>query len=70
MAKNNGGLAFPRAGDASCFAENGMWLRDWFAGQALKVTLLKSFSESISSLEIDVARAYRIADIMIAERDK
>ena len=74
--KNTGGAAFPRPNSTApngetSWAEDGMTLRDWFAGQALKTTLkMESFTQGESSLAIDVARAYRVADAMIAERDK
>ena len=70
----NGGQAFPvqdMRGD-----ELGMSLRDYFAGQALTLVLVRadfSASESITSKEIAEILAtdvYLIADAMLAEREK
>lgn len=58
--------AFPvRFGKDDQFAEAGMTLRDWFAGQALES--IADHSTLPSSLAI---RAYALADAMIAERSK
>lgn len=68
---NDGGYAFPAAtcGDW----QNGMTLRDWFAGQAMaeiyaaRDTLSPSKSETIGQA---VSRnAYAMADAMIAARE-
>lgn len=67
-----GGPAFPnqKASHVSDWAE-GMTIRDWFASQALHVTLSReSFGQGDSSLQIDVARAYRVADAMLQERER
>ena len=67
--KKTGGFAFPLELDRT--PQRGMTLRDWFAGQALvKILNTASFEQGESSLAIDVARAYRVADAMIAEREK
>jgi hypothetical protein len=75
MEKDNGGPAFPQPqtvtdGQIShpCdYDRGGMSLRDWFAGQALLVVLQKDGSTFGT---LGVARAYRIADMMIEERKK
>lgn len=56
-----GGAAFPLESDYG--SQRGMTLRDYFAGQV--ITQLESFSSS-DAAEV----AYRVADAMIAEREK
>ena len=67
--KPTGGPAFPRAGDDQTFAEQGMTLRDWFAGQALSGMTANSAVAPASS-EDWAHGAYELADAMIAERAK
>ena len=80
MIKKTGGQAFPRrevSGDV--WNEEGMTLRDWFAGQALTGGL-SSEDESTGCVymttsdytreEIAAREAYKMADAMIKERDK
>ena len=72
---NNGGPAFP-VPTGSGFVE-GMTLRDYFAGQAL-IGYMLDCSAAYSSDQRDEAasipeyarEAYRIADAMLAEREK
>ena len=59
--KPDGGAAFPyafRPSDARASWYRHAAIRDWFAGMAMHLT------------GDDVERAYRIADAMIAEREK
>lgn len=77
MSKNDGGPAFCHkvaSEDANgrplrtyeTEIDNGMSLRDWFAGQALlrlKYDVVRPYAET-------AAEAYRMADAMIAERNK
>lgn len=83
MAKNTGGSAFPKPqvdgpNDRFEWAEPGMTLRDWFAGQALNAVIGNSqLLDDISDLNRDKAmtdtiahHAYVLADAMLAERDK
>jgi len=75
MSKSTGGPAFP-VSTIDGFTEDGMTLRDWFAGQALNGMLAHStrykpragakggWHDAISE------EAFGIADAMIAERDK
>ena len=49
--------------------QEGMSLRDWFAGQAL-VGILSNESLSGQTYEADAWNAYRAADAMLAERAK
>ena len=48
-------------------AEDGMSLRDWFAGQALAELAHPDDSNDLKGI---AARAYEIADAMIKEREK
>ena len=79
--KPTGGPAFPRPNSTApngenSWAEDGMSLRDWFAGQAL--ALGGEFFAGIDDHQNDPPNeakhvafiAYLIADAMIAERDK
>jgi len=56
--------AFPLDGDYG--AQNGMTLRDWFAGQAIS----QSFLANRWADEDSAKYAYAIADAMLAERAK
>ncbi len=72
--KDDGGPAFPNSGgsDSVLYASYGMFLRDWFAGQALSAMGV-SLSEGLApgAYPIQAARAaYNIADAMLAERKK
>lgn len=75
---NDGGPAFPRPRsvdgsghyDVAIPAQEGMTLRDWFAGQVLANSVLAPYHNSGWN-EYSVARnAYALADAMIKERDK
>lgn len=65
MSKREGGFAFP-LGSGGGWRNEGMTLRDWFAGLAMQAIIQndRSIYESAS------ARAYSVADAMIAEREK
>lgn len=62
----NGGPAWPVAHDG--FYKQGMTLRDWFAGQALIGIL--SGHEDPTETAFCAELAYKLADAMIAERDR
>lgn len=79
--RNNGGPAFPLAprlapdGDVNSYwtqhPQDGMSLRDWFAGQALYYTA--DFSRphvNADNMKMTARLAYDIADAMLAERSK
>ena len=67
--KDNGGSAFPSQSDDR--DNEGMSLRDWFAGQALSNMSIGSRDVDISwFVQIGAKHAYAIADAMIAEREK
>jgi hypothetical protein len=72
---DDGGRAFPGEKDSRFGQDNdcneGMSLRDWFAGQALAGILGCSRTYAgVSGKEGYAAHAYRIADEMIARRKK
>ena len=75
--KPNGGAAFPkpltRIGEHEYEEGNeGMSLRDWFAGMALQGMLASPRSIDCEKLDSKnhASYAYAYADAMIAERDK
>ena len=71
---NDGGPAFPQTAQVEFLRQNGMSLRDWFAGQALAgiigpIATDPRLAERIEGREM--ARiAYQAADAMLAERSK
>ena len=80
MSKDNGGAAFsmPLSTDersTECnvaYDQDGMTLRDWFAGQALTGIIRSSIEGTVDDygprfVAID---SYRVADTMLAERNK
>lgn len=69
MTTTNGGPAFPNSVQPDFqYAESGMSLRDWFAGQAVHGLMIDRPLECPFS---DVAaQAYEVADAMLAEREK
>ena len=66
---NDGGPAFPVQSDGCLVTAGGMSLRDWFAGQVIK-GLIERFpiNEACDARLCEVA--YKLADDMIAERNK
>lgn len=71
MSANDGGPAFPythEQEDGSFVVYPGMSLRDWFAGMAAQGWLAR---HGCHHEETEMSQvAFRIADAMIAERDK
>ena len=67
---NDGGPAFPALWHEEHYASKGMSLRDWFAGQALAGLAANCDDNGRSSwCAVPLAaRAYEIADAMIAAR--
>ena len=69
---NDGGPAFPiplHSNTCPCRCGNeGMTLRDWFAGQALAASPITDCSPDY--LEQRANRCWRYADAMIQEREK
>lgn len=66
----NGGPAFPcPTGTDGGSLFDGMSLRDYFAATVL-TGFLSVKGNAVSNFEMASARAYRIADAMLAEREK
>lgn len=69
--KTDGGAAFPAGAYDStdqCMAwQNGMTLRDWFAGQFFGIIMCEPDIESYTQA---ARRAYEAADAMLAERER
>jgi hypothetical protein len=73
---NDGGPAFPSTiqyfpDDKNANEEQGMTLRDWFAGQALAgmISGLDAKSEGSQAIKPIAAAAYDFADAMLAARE-
>lgn len=75
MSAKDGGPAFPRpvsevhrsytmADKGPTKAQDGMSLRDYFAGQALLAVISKGFGNEVAASD----KAYRYADAMLAAR--
>ena len=66
--RKDGGPAFPRSRD-SAGSQEGMSLRDWFAGQALMGWVS---DPEIGGFDQDkiAAACYELADAFLAEREK
>lgn len=73
MAQNDGGPAFPRTpGDLDNLVgpQEGMSLRDWFAGQALATPSIVKTGVSGFSASATARKAYDLADAMLEIRDQ
>ena len=74
MSKNDGGAAFPCAAEAvggnDGWLQEGMSLRDWFAGQALAGMHLPVYNTEgdyvYENMELIAKAAYWMADAMLA----
>lgn len=66
---NDGGPAFPRAGTGTTYSQEGMSLRDWFAGQAL-AWCLSEFAGNAEDMKQPAEAAYQIADAMLRARER
>ena len=64
MSEKDGGPAFPSHGSMGEVVQNGMTLRDWYAGQALS-KLANSLSDYDSRT---VRQCYALADGMLEAR--
>ena len=64
---NDGGPAFPRAGSDYVKAQEGMSLRDWFAGQVLQ-GLASNEERWVSANEVIAKACYEAADAMLQAR--
>lgn len=67
---NDGGPAFPRPSSGGWGRpQEGMSLRDWFAGEALPRVIAVAYSVSGGASHADIAaESYRYADAMLAAR--
>lgn len=73
MSKQTGGPAFPWvAVEPPYYIEEGMALRDWFAGKALQGIEASQGNGGhfISTVEKVAARAYELADAMLKAREE
>ncbi len=73
--QNNGGPAFPLGDADGRVTQEGMTLRDWFAGQALAGHLASQsrdigFYQGSDSFEKMASDAYRTADAMLKQREE
>jgi hypothetical protein len=68
--KNTGGPAFPttKANYDNYLGDVGMTLRDYFAAKAMQAEMTDGIHES--DFAWTAARAYKMADAMLAERNK
>ena len=66
-AKNDGGPAFPH-GDPTHGGEDGMTLRDYFAGRAMQSYLLDKDRDSFT-FEQWAQASYEMADAMLKARE-
>lgn len=82
MSDKNGGKAFPRTAawldngrtEPECVpAQDGMDLRDWFAGKALAAIIqtaaYRCWAISAADTRLLARTAYKLADAMIAQRE-
>ncbi|HJV53060.1 MAG TPA: hypothetical protein VJ652_16455 [Noviherbaspirillum sp.] len=78
---NNGGHAFPRHDGYASHQTEGMTLRDYFAAKAVAAliaeppfegssTLAHTWAKTVEGPEKYAEAAYRLADAMLAEREK
>ena len=67
--KNDGGPAFPRVNPEYCKNNDGMTLRDWFAGQALVGIAGRLMSPTEWNGDCIASAAYELADGMMEERE-
>jgi len=77
MNKDTGGPAFPRSDAGYSPTQDGMTLRDWFAGQALAGLsfsigdqLLLDLANGTRGGKFIITAAYVLADAMIEQRGK
>lgn len=75
MSNNNGGPAFPsandvRIGDYGTSGHSGMTLRDYFAAKAMQSIIDQKDAHDGRECANAAWMAYRMADAMLAERDK
>jgi len=67
--KKDGGPAFPLATEQPpYYVNNGLSMRDWFAGQALIGAMTQTHCDGYGDPERLSKLAYKYADAMLAER--
>ena len=67
--KDTGGPAFPTLADNGHETnQDGMTLRDWFAGKAMQSLILAA--QNAKDIDMLSAGAYQLADAMLKERSK
>ena len=71
MAIKDGGPAFPRASadDSRMYMQDGMSLRDWFAGQALAGWYATYKFDGFPGYADIAERSYEMADAMLKARE-
>lgn len=69
MSKPANPPAFPRTSTSFASNQDGMTLRDWFAGQVM-AGLLASASAKAETWEEYAADAYEVADALLTERER
>lgn len=68
---DDGGQAFPTCGDEETLRVDGIDLRDWFAGQAIKALVTSTIINGPGlHTEAAACMAYLYADAMLASRKK
>ena len=70
MTKNTGGPAFPIPGLQHDEEFNGMSLRDYFAAKAMQALISSPNTDHSVEFSAVADVAYRVADAMLAEREK
>lgn len=67
--KKDGGAAFPRPGFTATEydSQEGMSLRDWFAGMVLSPMLVQAYGNTPDAL---AEKAYEMADAMLKAREE
>ncbi|MCP4055184.1 MAG: hypothetical protein GY739_19515 [Mesoflavibacter sp.] len=64
-------LAFPMYNELGEIYEEGMELRDYFASKALQGWMAnQAFINNINEVDYAIHMAYKVADLMMIERDK
>lgn len=66
MSKDNGGFAFPKAHDSRYLDEQGMTLRQYYAGQAIAGVCNRAGGlHDETYMKVIATRAFQMADAML-----